>query len=140
MRLFNWKNKKKEHISQSDDTDFEEKVKHLLFGRKIVHAEQYDEQTAILTLDNGVQLVAEGNAGCGGCSNGWYFLDELNTCDNAITKVECVVEQDKSPYVDIYHIFVYAEDKKINCLQYSGGDNGYYGTGYDLYVVVNDNG
>jgi hypothetical protein len=25
--------------------------------------------------------------------------------------------------------------KKINCLQFSGGDNGYYGTGYDLYVV-----
>lgn len=129
--------KMRKHIAQSDDYDFEEKMKKLLFGRKIIKAEQLDGQSAMLTLDNGTELLAVGNEGCGGCSNGWYYLDELNTCDNAITKIECVV--DSGEYGDdIYHIFVYAEDKKINCLQYSGGDNGYYGTGYDLYVTVTE--
>ena len=136
MNILNWGNLKLKHIAHSDDTFFEEQVKQLLFGRKIVQVEKQGDQDAILTLDNGVQLVTVGNEGCGGCGNGWYYLDELNTCDNAITKVECVVDTDEYGE-DIYHIFVYTEDQKINSLQYSGGDNGYYGTGYDLYVVVN---
>lgn len=131
--------KKEKHIAQSDDNNFEEEVKTLLFGRKIVKAEAKDGQSAVLTLDNGVKLVAIGNEGCGGCDSGWYFVDELNTCDNAITRVECVVDYGEGGD-SVYHIFVYAEDKKINCLQYSGYDNGYYGTGYDLYVMEVSNG
>lgn len=130
-------NRKLKHVAHSDDNDFEKHVKKLLFGRKIVHAEAQSNQTAILTLDNGVQLCTVGNEGCGGCQNGWYYLEALNTCDNAITNVECVVESGGWED-DAYHIFVYAEDQKINSLQYNGEDNGYYGTGYDLYVVVND--
>lgn len=129
------RNKKEKYIAQSDDLDFEEKVKKLLLGRKIVKAEKVDEQVAVLTLDTGVELIAQGNDGCGGCGNGWYYLEELNTCDNAITNVECLVEREEDDG-DIYHIFVYADNKKINCLQYSGYDNGYYGTGYDLRVRV----
>lgn len=136
MNMFYKGNRNLKHIAHSDDINFEEQVKQLLFGRKIVKAEAQYGQTAILTLDNGVQLVTFGNEGCGGCGNGWYFLEALNTCDNAITKVECVVDTDEYGD-DAYHIFVYAEDQKINSLQYNGGDNGYYGTGYDLYVVVN---
>ena len=133
------KYKKEKHIAQSDDNNFEEEVKTLLFGRKIVKAEAKTEQSAVLTLDNGVKLVAIGNEGCGGCGSGWYYVDELNTCDNAITRVECVVDYGEGDD-SVYHIFVYAEDKKINCLQYSGYDNGYYGTGYDLYVMEVSNG
>ena len=72
------RNKKEKHIAQSNDNNFEEEVKTLLFGRKIVKAEAKDEQYAVLTLDNGVELVAIGNEGCGGCGYGWYFVDELN--------------------------------------------------------------
>lgn len=125
------------HIAQSDDLNFEKKMEKLLVGRKIVKAEQLDEQSAVLTLDNGTELIAVGNEGCGGCGNGWYYLDELNVCDNAITNVECVLYGNED-HDDVYHLFVYAEDKKINCLQYSGYDNGYYGTGYDLYVKVTE--
>lgn len=127
--------KLKKYIAHSDDFDFENKVKKMLMFRKIVRVEKVDEQTAVLTLDDGTELMAEGNEGCGGCLNGWYFLDELNDCDNAITKVECVCESDEYRG-DVYHLYVFAENKKINCLQFSGEDNGYYGTGYSLYVRV----
>ena len=90
-----------------------------------------------MVLDDGTELVAVGNEGCGGCGNGWYYLDELNGCDNVITNVKCCVEYDEYGG-DVYHLFVFADNKKINCLQYSGGDNGYYGTGYDLYVTIPD--
>lgn len=124
-------NKKHFH---SDDTDFEKEVTSILLYRKIVSATQTGDQTATLILDNGTILEVEGNQGCGGCGNGWYFIDALNSCDNAITNVECVC--DYVGYDDVYHIYVFADNQRINCLQVSGGDNGYYGTGYDLYVTI----
>jgi hypothetical protein len=135
MSLFNFWDKN--HVAHSDESDFTEKVKQLLIGRRIVEVKRLGEQTAKIVLDNGTELYAEGNEGCGGCGNGWYYLDELNGCENAITNVECVVEG--SAYDDdVYHLFVFADNKKINCLQFSGYDNGYYGTGYDLYVKVKE--
>ena len=136
--LFDFFDKKSKHVAQSDDPFFEAEMKKLLLGRKIIKAERLDEQSAMLTLDNGTELIAVGNEGCGGCCNGWYYLDELNGCDNAITRVECDLNTGKYYDDDVYHLFVYAEDKKINCLQYRGCDNGYYGTGYDLYVRVSE--
>lgn len=126
----------REHYTHSNDCDFTKKMKKLLLFRKIVEVETIDEQTAMLTLDNGVQIITEGNEGCGGCGNGWYYLDELNACNNAITNVEVVI--DAGEYSDVYKIFVFTIDSKINCVQYSGGDNGYYGTGFDVYVKFAD--
>lgn len=126
----------RKYIAHSDDAHFEESVKELLLYRKIVKVERLDCQTGVLTLDNGTQLIVEGNAGCGGCENGWFYIDELNGCDNAITNVKCETTGDPYDGDGVYNIFVYAEDKRINCVQYSGGDNGYYGTGYWLYVRV----
>lgn len=124
----------KKYIAHSDDAHFEKSIKKLLLYRKIIKAEKVDEQTGVLTLDNGTKLIVEGNEGCGGCGNGWFYLDELNECDNAITNVKCEIEESGEDYV--YNIFVFAEDKQINCVQYSGYDNGYYGVGYDLFVRV----
>ena len=125
----------KELHTHSDDLNFEEQMKQLLLYRKIVKVEEIDDQTALITLDNGTKIKTVGNEGCGGCGNGWYYLQELNECDNVITNVECVIEEDSDKYSEeIYKIFVYAEDNKINLLSYKGGDNGYYGTGYDVYV------
>ena len=100
----------------------------MLLYRKVVSVEQNSDQNATLVLDNGTRLKTYGNDGCGGCGNGWYYLDELNKCDNAITNVECTDDG------EVYHIFVFADNRKINLVEYSGYDNGYYGTGYDLYV------
>ena len=127
--------KKAKYVAHSDDMNFGERVKELLLYRKIVKAEYISDQKGVLTLDNGTQIIVEGHDGCGGCDNGWYYLDELNGCDNVITNVECAILSSED--YDIYNIFVYAEDKRINCVQYSGYDNGYYGTGYFLFVKIN---
>lgn len=37
---------------------------------------------------------------------------------------------------DKYHIYVYSGTAKVNLVEYEGGDNGYYGTGYSLYVSL----
>ena len=117
------------HYAHSDDYNFEQKMKELLLYRRVVKVEG-SAQDAALTLDNGTVLSVEGNRGCGGCGNGWYYLNALNECNNAITNVE--VSDDG----ETYHLFVYAEDNRINLLEYEGYDNGYYGQGYDVYVTL----
>lgn len=110
----------------------EHEIKNLLLYRKIV---EVDEDT--LVLDNGTRLEVIANEGCGGCSSGWYYLTELNECDNVITNVEFCVDDDSKDDDDdtSYKIFVYAENKKIKILQVDGSDgNGYYGTGYSIRV------
>lgn len=116
-----------------EDNDFAQFVKEQLMFHKVVEVREVDDQTAELTLDNGVVLVAEGNEGCGGCGNGWFYLTALNTCDNAITSVELVEEVD-----ELYSIYVYAADNRINLLTYEGYDNGYYGVGYTLHIKVKE--
>ena len=115
-----------------EDVDFDQFVRDQLMFRKVVEVREVDDQTAELTLDNGIVLVAEGNEGCGGCGNGWFYLTALNTCDNAITNVEIVEEVCE----EVYSIYVYAADNRINLLTYEGADNGYYGVGYTLHVKV----
>jgi len=110
----------------------EEEIRKLLFGRKII---KVDSDT--LFLDNGIELTISPNSGCGGCGSGWYSLVELNDCDNAITNIEMVVDENvKDKYDDTsYKIFVFAEDKRIKIVQVDGSDgNGYYGTGYEILV------
>ena len=116
-----------------EDNDFAQFVKEQLMFRKVVEVREVNDQIAELTLDNGVVLVAEGNEGCGGCGNGGFYLTALNTCDNAITSIE-LVEEDE----ELYSIYVYAADNRINLLTYEGGDNGYYGVGYTLHVKVKE--
>ena len=65
----------RKHLCHSDDiSKFEKEIKDLLLYHKIVKAEVVDDQTATLTLDNGVEVITEGNEGCGGCGNGWFYL------------------------------------------------------------------
>lgn len=114
--------------------DEEEKIKELLMFRKIIRV---DNNT--LYLDNGIELEILPNEGCGGCASGWYGIEEINGCDNAITNVEfeceCTDEEWQEDYS--YKIFVYAEDTKIKIVQVDGSDgNGYYGTGYEIRVKI----
>ena len=116
-----------------EDDDFKSFVREQLMFRKVVEVHQMSGgQTAELMLDNGVVLVAQGNEGCGGCGNGWYYLSALNTCDNAITNVEFVESGDE----EVFSIFVYFADNRINLLTYEGYDNGYYGVGYTIHVKI----
>lgn len=114
-----------------EDNDFKSFVREQLMFHRVIEVRQTNDQTAELVLDNGVVLVAEGNEGCGGCGNGWYYLSELNTCDNAITNVE-FIESDE----EVFSIFVYSADNRINLLTYEGYDNGYYGVGYTIHAKI----
>lgn len=111
----------------------ENEIKELLMFRKIVKVED-----DTLYLDNGVELEVLPNEGCGGCVSGWYHIEELNGCDNAITNVEFECE-DLGYDEYSYKIFVFAEDTRIKIVQVDGDDgNGYYGTGYTIRVRKKD--
>ena len=109
----------------------EKEIKELLIGRKV------KVKGNKLILDNGIELEIVANEGCGGCSNGWYSITKLNEVDNAITDVEFVCDNETEDGGDdtSYKIFVFCEDTRIKLLQVDGSDgNGYYGTGYSIYV------
>lgn len=106
----------------------------LLVGHSV---KKVDDDT--LVLDNAVRLTIEGNRGCGGCSSGWYYLTELNGCENVITRVEQDVSSvDGYDYGSEtrYTVFVYADRVKSTLAVIEGDDgNGYYGTGFSIIVT-----
>lgn len=115
----------------TDDDDMQKVLTKELLYHKIVKAEQTGDQSAIITLDNGKQLSFYGNEGCGGCENGWYYLEKFidHIPDNAITNVRYMNEGDSTFSVNIFF-----ENEELNLVTYEGGDNGYYGTGFELFV------
>lgn len=102
-----------------------EDIVELFVGKSVVKVS--DDR---LLLSDGSKLQIVPNTGCGGCLNGNYDITELNECENIITNVETIEEG----WEEVLHIFVYAENRKINLLTVEGQDNGYYGTGYWIYV------
>lgn len=115
-----------------------------IVGHKIVSVEKlaavadWGHQRGTITLDDGRTLLIEANEGCGGCSNGWYYLTELNGCDNVITRVE-ETEERLPDGEDAYRytLYVYAENKRIAAAVVEGDDgNGYYGTGYRMRLLT----
>ena len=114
-------------IKRLDECD-EKEIKELLIGRKVkVEGDN-------LILDNGIILEVIANEGCGGCSNGWYSITNVQFICNDIEPNE------KNNYSDTsYKIFVFCEDTRINLLQVDGSDgNGYYGTGYTITVKIKE--
>ena len=116
--------------AHSDYQDFQLRIAEALIGRRITRTVQWDEQSGTLYLDNDTTLEVRGNEGCGGCGNGWYYLKKLEECNNVITNVKCQNIDD-----EIYSIFVFTEDERIEVVQYEGYDNGYYGTGFWVFIV-----
>lgn len=117
------------------DEDNENGIRKLLVGRSI-------ESVAgdSLFLDDGTMLTVEPNHGCV-CGNGCYRLDELNHVKNVITDVELCDEyrDDADLFLGyaprVYRIYVIANGIRSLLMQVSGDDgNGYYGTGYEIYV------
>jgi hypothetical protein len=119
------------------DYEDEAQIKSLLMGRRVTKVND-----TTLELDDGRILKIRGNEGCGGCSSGWYEIEELNDCpNNAIFNVEFehTYDRDEDAYYrgnETYRIFVYAENEKIKLLEVNGTDgNGYYGSGYWIDVI-----
>lgn len=127
-------------LTHSDDFNFEEVMKSELFGRRIVRVQGAEgDGDAYLYLDNGRRLRLVGNEGCGGCGNGWYNLKNINVFDNAITNVQLDVDCDDTD-CDVYKLFVLSGDQRMNVVSFEGYDNGYYGTGFEVFVQVEQNG
>src|SRR6478735_5481496 len=111
-----------------------DEIKELLLGHRITNVDP-EEGTATLDDDTGLEL--KGNEGGCSCSAGDYDLTALNSVDNIITNVEFLDDPDEEyrEREGIYHIFVFADNQKINFATFEGSDgNGYYGTGYSIKV------
>lgn len=126
-----------------------EEITNLLMGRKVTKVDGEH-----LMLNDGTVIKAIGHDGGCACSAGCYDLSVLNGVDNIITRVEFDYHPDgggglddkptpaqacehgpSERYEGHYRIFVYAENQKINLMQFDGTDgNGYYGTGYEILV------
>lgn len=138
-----------EYLNENDHAEIEA----LLLGRRIVSAEPgetpipYTESDdvwgreshaeGVLTLDDGTRIYVKGNDGGCACSAGCYPLAHLAAVDNVITSVrfeDCPAGDYDDGY-GWYRIFVVADATEINVASFVGTDgNGYYGTGYALYV------
>jgi hypothetical protein len=111
----------------------EEKIKDLFLGKRVVKAEGSE-----LTLNDGTILQVIPNDGGCSCGAGDYYLDNLNKFDNIITNVEVKAV----PYSDsewesgyTYQLFVYSDGISTSVADIKGDDgNGYYGTGFEIYV------
>lgn len=115
----------------------EKDISDMLIGHKVVGVDGGDT----LVLDNGTKLLVEPNEGCGGCESGWYDIEHIASCNNAITNVEfdCYDEVAKWDCYTHYKIFVIADGIRTELLDVYGTDgNGYYGTGYSIDVYVPD--
>lgn len=122
----------------------------LLTGRRIVAVEEGyfdrpdrewgDTPTGKLTLDDGTEVLVAPNQGGCSCSAGDYHLKSLAACDNVITDVKLAAEpigEEDWGTKQSYRIYVVADATEINVVQIDGDDgNGYYGTGYELIVVL----
>lgn len=129
-----------------------EQITALLTGRRITAVELGhfdrpdrdwgDPATGRLTLDDGTQVLVVPNEGGCSCGAGDYELKALAAADNVITSVRLACEPDPTQAESwepdrSYRIYVVADAVEINAVQIDGNDgNGYYGTGYELIVVL----
>lgn len=121
-------------------------IEALLVGRRIVRAEmlpapmqiKWRECTGVLELDDGTVVYVSPNRGGCACSAGDYDLTHLASVDNVITSVRTSEDRSDDRYGEAatYRIFVVADATEINVVTVEGDDgNGYYGTGYELFVT-----
>lgn len=112
----------------------------LLRGRYVTSVEG-----SIITLDDGTELHIYGNEGCGGCSSGWYWLEETFKRGNRkarIMSAYVAYSEDKSedePARSVYTIFVLVDGNpsQLPLATVRGTDgNGYYGTGFTLTATI----
>ena len=115
-----------------DDTD---DLRAALFGRSVVSVQtdedDYNPEGRVL-LDDGTELILQGNEGGCSCGGGDYALTRLNDMPiNGITNVEVDVEKIGSGTRLTYRIFVLAQDERFELATFDGDDgSGYYGSGF----------
>ena len=112
----------------------------LLRGRYVTSVEG-----SVITLDDGTELYIYGNEGCGGCSSGWYWLEETfkqGTRKARIMSAYVAYGEDRTedePARSVYTIFVMVDGNphQLPLATIRGDDgNGYYGTGFTLTATI----
>ncbi len=115
-----------------DDTDA---LREALFGRSVVSVQigddDYSPEGRVL-LDDGTELILQGNEGGWSCGGGDYALTRLNDMPiNGITNVEVDVEKIGSGTRLTYRIFVLAQDQRFELAAFEGDDGSDdYGSGF----------
>lgn len=126
-------------LTDTYERNCDKKIRQELFGHRIVKVEgKKGDGDGFIYLDNGRRLRLAGNEGCGGCGNGWFYLTEdLDFNDNAIMNVE--IEETSTNDEDfIYRLWIISANTKIKAAEFGGYDNGYYGTGFSVYVEIEE--
>lgn len=104
-----------------------------------IKADEYGEYLTLI-LDNGVELIAQSNDGCGGCSNGWFTYTYKNVLTlglkgNVITGIEVNCDYDYNCEYGTFSLHIYTIDNRLD-IDFEGGDNGYYGIGINLIIEI----
>lgn len=97
-----------------------------------------------ITLDNGTELHIQGNEGCGGCGNGWYWLEQVYKQGSRRARIMSAYvaydEEDKDEEgPSVYTIFVMVDGNptQLPLATVRGSDgNGYYGTGFTITATI----
>lgn len=127
-----FKSWRERYDAKAYDGEYKADVEAALLGRKVV-----DTKDECLILDDGTVLMVDANEGCGGCASGWFDIDHLRRFDNVITSVT-LGNRDCGEYGDeTLTIFVFADSGlSEEIVSVTGTDgNGYYGRGFELVVV-----
>lgn len=119
-------------------------IEGILVGRRIVDARSQDVRTRwggverfdVLELDDGTQLRVHPNEGCGWCTSGNYWVNQVAAFDNVITGVTLTKEEHNEFGEETLRIHVYAEGVSAEVISVSGDEgNGWYGRGFMIEVV-----
>lgn len=125
----------------------------LLIGRYITNIElgtyatrewleDCEKSQALLTLDDGTQLVATGRSGGCSCGQGDFEFTKAFYQGSPTARItNAMVEMDGEPVYDgaisatSFKVFVIVDDEKLPLLEFSGNEGeGYYGRGFWLYA------
>lgn len=109
--------------------DDEARLNEAFVGRKVI---EVTDDTFI--LDDGSKLTVVPNEGCGGCGEGWYEISSIASFDHVITGVK--VDADR--YETHFNLIFYSVGIQGKGLEVTGGDNGYYGTGFSVRVSLGE--
>ena len=90
----NWAYRGREDVVTLDQDD-EKEIKELLLGHRVARI-----AVDHMELDDGTVIKIVPNEGCGGCTSGWYGLDQITEVDNIITHVECEGADNANPNDD----------------------------------------
>ena len=104
--------------------------------------EDCERPQAILTLDDGTQLLAVGRGGGCSCGQGDFELTKAlyqgsptARIMNAMVEMEGETGYDGDISATAFKVFVMVDDKKLPLLEFDGWEGeGYYGRGFWLYT------